>query len=162
MSNTNNTHNGKHRPLHPTAANIDNIKAQFVQHASNKVVVQGADYKKTETEVSPEQQHKEAEGMKFYPFPSSGLICEWVSQPTRPGVYVVCVNIEPDATKEPRPGFLATTRQPETAQMVCDGINFLFKCQKQMEEAGLAGEAVAPTVFAPVVVTQKDIDATKS
>jgi hypothetical protein len=146
--------NKSHRPLRPTAANIENIKNQFVQHASNKVVVQGADYQKTEQTVSDEQLHQEAEQQKFYPFPVSGLICEWVSNPTRPGIFVICVNLEEDKTKEPRPGFFATCRQPEVAQMLCDGVNFLFKCQKQMEEMGAAGgspeEATVP--FQPVVV----------
>jgi hypothetical protein len=144
-----------HRPLLPTPAAIDNIKQQFAEHITNKVVVQGADYKKEpEKEVSEEQQHAEAQQQAFYPFPASGMICEWVSNPTRPGVFVVVVNIEPDATKEPRPGFFATCRQPEVAQMLCDGVNFLFKCQKEMEKAGLTGEAVQPTVLGPVTVDE--------
>jgi|SRR6185369_3346032 len=150
-----------YRPMLPTAQAIDNIKQQFVEHASNKVVVQGAgDYKKTETEVSEEQLHKEAQQQPFYPFPISGLICEWVSNPARPGIFVICVNLEPDATKEPRPGFFATCRQPEVAQMLCDGVNFLYKCQKQMEAAGMTGEAPQPTVLPPVTVdppTQPDV-----
>jgi hypothetical protein len=64
---------------------------------------------------------------------------------------VVVVNIEPDATKEPKPGFFATTRQPETAQMICDGINFLFKCQKQMEQVG-AEALPSPTILPPIVL----------
>jgi hypothetical protein len=141
-----------HRPLHPTAANIDSIKSQFVQHISNKVVVQGAnlDPKAPEKEVSDEQLHKEAEQQRFYTFPS-GLICEWVSNPARPGIYVIVVNLEEDATKEPRPGFFATCRQPEVAQMLCDGVNFLMKCQKQMAEVG-AGEELKPTILGPVVL----------
>ena len=143
------------RPLLPTASNIENIKNQFKQHASNKVVVQGADYsKQPEKEVSEEQLHQEAKHNRFYPFPVSGLICEWVSNPTRPGIFVVCVNLEEDATKEPRPGFFATCRQPEVAQMLCDGVNFLFKCQKQMEQLAAEGKAPedATVPFQPVVV----------
>lgn len=151
---TNNKHT--HCPLLPTGPNIDNIKDQFVAHAANKVVVQGAaDYsKQVEKEVSEEQLHKEAEQQKFYPWPS-GLICEWVSNPARPGLFVICVNIEPDSTKEPRPGFFATCRQPEVAQMLCDGVNFLFKCQKQMEQLAAAGqgpEQAQVGSFQPVVV----------
>lgn len=145
------------RPLLPTAGNIENIKNQFRQHVSNKVVVQGADYKKIETEVSEEQLRQEAKEQKFYPFPVSGLICERVSNPARPGIFVVCVNLEEDPKKEPRPGFFATCRQPEVAQMLCDGVNFLFKCQKQMEELNAAGknpeDATVP--FQPVVVDGK-------
>jgi hypothetical protein len=142
----------------PTASNIENIKNQFKQHASNKVVVQGADYsKQPEKEVSEEQLHQEAKQQRFYPFPVSGLICEWVTNPTRPGIFVVCVNLEGDATKEPKPGFFATCRQAEVAQMLCDGVNFLFKCQKEMETARLAGEAAggAAAVFSPVVLPKK-------
>jgi len=151
------------RPLLPTASNIENIKNQFVAHASNKVVVQGADYKKTETEVSEEQLHKEATEVKFYPFPTSGLICEWVSNPARPGIFVICVNLEEDATKEPKPGFFATCRQPEVAQMLCDGVNFLFKCQKQMQQLADAGQGPenATVPFQPVVVEGPDSGGTK-
>lgn len=144
------------RPLLPTASNIENIKNQFVQHASNKVVVQGADYKKEpEKEVTEEQLHQEAQQQKFYPFPVSGLICEWVSNPARPGIYVVCVNLEEDKTKEPKPGFFATCRQPEVAQMLCDGVNFLFKCQRQMEDLNAAGKGPEEATvggFQPVIV----------
>ena len=151
------------RPLLPTASNIENIKNQFRQHATNKVVVQGADYKKTETEVSEEQLHQEAQQQKFYPFPVSGLICEWVSNPTRPGIFVICVNLESDPKKEPRPGFFATCRQPEVAQMLCDGVNFLFKCQKQMEDLNAAGRSPedATIPFQPVVVTDGKVDETQ-
>ena len=140
------------RPLHPTAKNIDNIKAQFAQHASNKVVVQGANYSKApEQEVSEEQLAEERKNIPFYPFPESGNICEYVQNPTHPGIFVVVVNIESDPSKPVHPGFFATTRQSETAQMICDGINFLYKCQKQMEQVG-AGEVVQPTILPPVKV----------
>ena len=145
--------------MHPTAANIDNIKNQFVQAQSNKVVATGGmfDPKAQPAEVPEEQLRKEAQEQPFYPFPDTGLICAWVTNPTRPGVFVIVVNLEPDITKEPRPGFFATCRQPEVAQMLCDGVNFLYKCQKEMENAGLAGEATAPTVLSPVVVERPDI-----
>lgn len=148
----------KHRPLLPTANNIANIKDQFVAQQSNKIVATGAEYSKTAKEVSEEQLHKEAEQQQFFPWPS-GLICEWVSNPTRPGIYVICVNLadlSKEGAKEPRPGFFATCRQPEVAQMLCDGVNFLFKCQKQMADLAAAGQGPeqAQVPFQPVVVEQ--------
>jgi hypothetical protein len=158
----NNSHNKpsnpnipSHRPMHPTPANVDSIKAQFVQAQSNKVVPATGgmfDPKAVPQEVSEEQLRKEASEQKFYPFPDTGMICAWVTNPTRPGVFVVVVNIEPDITKEPKPGFFATCRQPEVAQMLCDGVNFLYKCQKEMELSAQTGEVAAPIQTAPVVV----------
>ena len=142
-----------HRPMHPTAANIDNIKAQFTAQQSNKVVATGGMFnpKEAPKEISEEQLHAEAAQQRFFPFPDTGMICAWVTNPTRPGIFIVVVNLEEDKTKEPRPGFFATCRQAEVAQMLCDGVNFLFKCQNEMEAAGLTGEPTKPTVLSPVV-----------
>lgn len=147
-----NNNKDTHRPMRPSLGNIENIKAQFTAQQENKVVTPGAAYSKTEVELTEEQQaaaHVEAQKQKFYPFPESGHICEWMrdmSHPERPPIFIIVVNLEEDATKEPRPGFFATCRQPEVAQMLCDGVNFLFKCQKEMETAA------PPQMFQPVVI----------
>lgn len=137
MSNPNQPQPPKYRPMIASPGNIDSIKKQFAAKQSESIIVQSnADG----TDKAPPPQ--DPAEIKFYPFADSGNILAWVASATKVGDYFLVVNIEPDPEREPRPSVIALCRQPSAAQMMCDGVNFLFKCQKQMEEASKAGAAL--------------------
>jgi hypothetical protein len=120
----------KYRPMIASPGNIDSIKKQFAAKQSEGIIVQSnADG----TDKAPPPQ--DPAEIKFYPFADSGNILAWVASATKVGDYFLVVNIEPDPEREPRPSVIALCRQPSAAQMLTDGVNFLFKCQQQMEGA---------------------------
>lgn len=124
-----------------TPGNIDAIKAQFVQQQAPIVISEAGVVSANENGTVKEQS---TPAPALYPFPDSGNLLAWVVNVEQPEVFIILVNREPDITKEPKPGVLATCRQAEAAQLICDGVNYLYQVQQQVLKAQQIVDSAPP------------------
>ncbi len=83
--------------------------------------------------VDPTQQHQgPPPDLKFFPY-ADGSILAWIKSPSQPN-FMICVNTEESETLPPKPACIAITPLPSVAQMICDGVNFLFHVRQKKEE----------------------------
>lgn len=128
-----------HRPMLATNTNMESIKQQFVQQNNKAIQISPGGLVEANANGTVKEKQVEVAAplppISFYPFPDSGNIVAWMRHPLKADLILVVVNINPDANAEPQVSVLASCRQPEAAQMLCDGTNYLYKVHKQVEKA---------------------------
>jgi hypothetical protein len=126
------------RPMLATTGNLDIIKLKFAQSQVEETVKAqpGSILPRAEESVS---------NFKFFPFPQSGNVLSWMLHPVK-GTHIVVVNVEPDITKEPLVSVIAVCQQREAAQMLCDGVNFLYRVQQETIKATEAAAVISTKV----------------
>jgi hypothetical protein len=140
------------RPLGFTPPNLEAIKAQFAAEQKSdsppvqESIILGQDGRPAATSGNPEVPAVPAEepapNVRFHAFPKSGNIFAALEHPETPGTIALCVNIEPDDTREPRPLCVAITRIADVAHMICAGVNYMFKAQQILNAENAAKSKV--------------------